>query len=199
MDPHHDEFDAVTARLEAGRPTLSALELDDLARRVQLRSKRTKNRKESFMRTRFAITSMLVVGVLLTSTAGVGMALSGNTGGGSAASAQYGPATTHRHHSQLGPVSTGCGSGSSGSSSGSSGSSHCCANQTAGSSSCSPAVSNTAPSDKAVQEPRQLATPSGSSQLPFTGLVLIPLIILGVAMLLVGIVLRTRSSRGPTV
>lgn len=57
--------------------------------------------------------------------------------------------------------------------------------------------SNTSPPDGTVQPAQQLATPSGSSQLPFTGLVLIPLIILGVAMLLIGIVLRSRSTRAP--
>jgi hypothetical protein len=170
MDSHHDDFDAITARLEAGRPTLSAHELDDLARRIRVRSKRTKRRKEPFMRTRFAITSMLVVGVLLTCTAGAGMALSGNSGSGSAGSAQYGPppAVHHHHH----------------------GSTHL-------GTTTSPAQ-DVAPPTQAVQPTRQLATPSNSSQLPFTGLLLIPMIILGVAMLLVGLVLRSRSSRSPT-
>ena len=45
--------------------------------------------------------------------------------------------------------------------------------------------------------PPQLSTPTGSSSLPFTGLVLIPLIILGVAMLVIGLVLRSRSTRAP--
>jgi hypothetical protein len=169
MDPHHDDFDAITARLEAGRPTLSAHELDDLARRIRVRNKRTVRRKEPFMRTRFAITSMLVIGVLLSCTAGAGMALSGTSGSGSAGSAQYGPPPTHHHHASthLGTPST------------------------------SPAQ-DVAPPTQAVQPTRQLATPSGSSQLPFTGLLLIPMIILGVAMLLVGLVLRSRSSRAPT-
>jgi hypothetical protein len=114
------------------------------------------------MRTRFAIISMLVVGVLLTSTAGAGMALSGSSGSGSAGTAQYGPPPSHHHH-HLAP----------------------------------PPSSNTAPPDGTVQPAQQLATPSGSSQLPFTGLVLIPLIILGVAMLLIGLVLRSRSTRAP--
>jgi hypothetical protein len=113
------------------------------------------------MRTRFAIVSMLVVGVLLTSTAGVGMALGGSSGSGSAGNAQYGPPPTH-HHNHLAPPS-----------------------------------SNTAPPDGTVQAAQQVSTPTGSSQLPFTGLVLIPLIILGVAMLLIGLVLRSRSTRAP--
>jgi preprotein translocase subunit SecG len=112
------------------------------------------------MRTRFAIISMLVVGVLLTSTAGAGMALSGSSGSGSAGSAQY---PTPSHHTGT----------------------------------LAPASSNTPPPDGTVQPAQQLSTPSGSSQLPFTGLVLIPLIILGVAMLLIGLVLRSRSTRAP--
>jgi hypothetical protein len=168
MDPHHDDFDAITARLEAGRPTLSAHELDDLARRIRVRSKRTKKRKEPFMRTRFAITSLLVVGVLLSCTAGAGMALSGTSGSGSAGSAQYGPPPTHHHH----------------------GSTHL------GTPSTAPAQ-DVAPPTQAVQPTRQLSTPTGSSTLPFTGLLLIPMIILGVGLLLVGLVLRSRSSRAP--
>jgi preprotein translocase subunit SecG len=160
MDPHHDDFDAITARLEAGRPTLSAHELDDLARRIRVRNKRTVRRKEPFMRTRFAITSMLVIGVLLSCTAGAGMALSGTSGSGSAGSAQYG--TVQHQKTHLGTTS--------------------------------PAQDGAPPP---VQPARQLATPSGSSQLPFTGLLLIPIIILGVAMLLVGLVLRSRSNRAP--
>jgi preprotein translocase subunit SecG len=112
------------------------------------------------MRTRFAIISMLVVGVLLTSTAGAGMALSGSSGSGSAGSAQY-PTPSH-HTGTLAPPAT-----------------------------------NNSPPDGTVQPAQQLSTPTGSSQLPFTGLVLIPLIILGVAMLLIGLVLRSRSTRAP--
>jgi hypothetical protein len=113
------------------------------------------------MRTRLAITSMLVIGVLFTSTGGVAMALSGTSGSGSAAGAQYG-AITHHHSSSLKPATT-----------------------------------NNTPTAQPVQQVQQLATPTSSSTLPFTGLVLIPLIVLGVAMLLVGLVLRSRSTRAP--
>ena len=121
------------------------------------------------MRTRFAITLMLVVGVLLSCTAGAGMALSGESGSGSAGSAQYpSPTPTHRHHSgtHLGVPSV------------------------------SPAK-DVAPPTQSVQPTRQLAAPSGSSQLPFTGLLLIPMIVLGVGLLIVGLVLRSRSTRAP--
>lgn len=164
MDPHHDDFDAITARLEAGRPTLSAHELDDLARRIRVRSKRTTKRKEPFMRTRFAITSMLVVGVLLTGSAGTGMALSGVSGSGSAGNAQYGTVQHQHRGPHLGTTT-------------------------------SPAQDASPPP---VEPTRQLAAPTGSSQLPFTGLLLIPMIVLGVAMLIVGLVLRRRSGRAPT-
>jgi hypothetical protein len=161
MDPHDDGFDAITARLEAGRPTLSAHELDDLARRCRQRSKRTKRRKEPFMRTRFAITSMLVIGVLLSCTAGAGMALSGNSSSGSAGSAQYAPPVIHHHQTHLVIPSK-----------------------------------DVAP-PPTVQPTAQLSTPQDGNTLPFTGLLLIPMIILGVGMLLVGLVLRHRSSRAP--
>lgn len=113
------------------------------------------------MRTRFAITSMLVIGVLLTCTAGAGMALSGNSGSGSAGTAQYAPPNNNHHHL------------------------------------VSPGTTGAPPPTTAIQPARQLATPSGSSELPFTGLLLIPMIVLGVGLLLVGLVLRSRSSRAP--
>jgi len=61
-----------------------------------------------------------------------------------------------------------------------------------------PPSSNKPPPDLPPVTPiPQLSTPSGTSSLPFTGLVLIPLILLGVVMLLVGLVLRSRSTRSP--
>ena len=130
------------------------------------------------MRTRFAITSMLVIGVLLTSTAGAGMALSGVSGSGSAGSAQYATPGQHGHGSHLGTTPANKPASKVDSS-------------TASRSTSTPPVATT----DAVQATNQLATPSGSSQLPFTGLALIPLIILGVAMLTVGLVLHRRANR----
>jgi len=165
MGLEEDELEQIAARLTAERPRLSTLELDGLWGTCRARALRTggpgaHTRKEP-MRTRLAITSMLVIGVLFTFSGGVAMALSGSSGSGSAASAQYGT-VHHQHKSRLGPVTT-----------------------------------NNAPPDQPVQAAQQLAAPTSSSSLPFTGLVLIPLIVLGVAMLIVGIVLRSRSTRAP--
>jgi hypothetical protein len=157
-----DEFEELRVRLTEERPRLSAFELDSLWGRCRTRALRTagpgaNSRKERFMRTRLAITSMLAIGVLFIFTGGAAMAVAGSSGSGSAGSAQY-PTPAH-HVGHLGP----------------------------------PTV-NLPPPDG---PPPQLSTPTGSSSLPFTGLVLIPLIILGVALLVIGLVLRSRSTRAP--
>lgn len=173
MSLHDDDrLDEIEARLAAERPRLSAPELDRLMLRCQSRRNRTTRRKEPFMRSRFAITAMLVLGLILSST-GVGLAVSGSSGGGSAGDAQY-PTTppVSKHHNGGGVLGTTKGNG----------------NGSAPSSSSQPTPQ--AP----VQAARQLSAPSGSSQLPFTGFAVIPVILAGVALLVAGLVLRRRSS-----
>ncbi len=55
---------------------------------------------------------------------------------------------------------------------------------------------NTTP-PASVRQTQQLSTPADGSTLPFTGLLMIPLIVLGVAMLIVGLVMRRRTMRAP--
>ena len=137
------------------------------------------------MRSRIAIVAMLVFGLVF-STAGVGMAISGSSGAGSAGNAQY-PSTPPVHRQQpKGDVKGG--------NDGSSGGGVLGANDQSPppSSGAEPAATAAAP---AVQETRQLSTDSGS-QLPFTGFAVIPIILLGVALLVGGLFLRRRS--GPS-
>jgi hypothetical protein len=80
--------------LRAQRPELTPIEADRAMTRIRARVLARRNpRKGAFMRTRLAITAVLVVG-LMTSGTGVGMAVSGIAGGDSAGSAQYPEQTT---------------------------------------------------------------------------------------------------------
>src|SRR3954453_11821917 len=98
---HHDDhlhdadFGPVIDRLQSERPAASALELDLIKQRVRDRVARNarRSRRTEFMRSRLAILSMLVLGMVL-STGGAGLAVSGFTSGNEVAStAQYGVAT----------------------------------------------------------------------------------------------------------
>src|SRR5215217_7760197 len=98
---HHDdhlhdaELGPVISRLQSERPTASALELDLIKQRVRERVARNarRSRRTEFMRSRLAILSTLVLGMVL-SSGGAGLAVSGFTSGNEAAStAQYGQAT----------------------------------------------------------------------------------------------------------
>jgi hypothetical protein len=76
-------------RLREDRPQLSPLELDRLEQRVRERVVRGSHRKDPFMRARLAILMMLILGVFLT-VGGGALAVTGISGSGSAAIAQYG-------------------------------------------------------------------------------------------------------------
>jgi hypothetical protein len=83
------ELQPIADRLRAERPTLSALELDDVKQRVRAAATRPTTTKRGFMRSRLAILLMLVLGLTF-STTGAGLAISGFAdGGGQAAATQY--------------------------------------------------------------------------------------------------------------
>ena len=77
-------------RLERERPVASPLELDQMKTRIMARAQGTRRSgaKGSVLKTRFAITMMLVVGILLSCT-GAGLAVSGSSSSGNAGAAQY--------------------------------------------------------------------------------------------------------------
>src|SRR3954466_15890730 len=92
---HDTEFGPVIDRLQAERPTASALELDLIKQRVRERGTRNarRSRRTEFMRSRIAILGMLVLGMVL-STGGAGLAVSGFASQNqNAAESQYGTAT----------------------------------------------------------------------------------------------------------
>jgi len=210
MSLHDDErFEEIEARLEAERPRLDAHELDRLSLRCRSRSNRVQTTKGEPMRSRIAITAMLVLGLLL-STTGATLAISGSSGSGSAGNAQYPPPPTTPTTPETTPTpppptettptpppqtettptpppvqGVQGGGGGGGGVLGQNEESPQPASGT------SPAQSESAPAP-VVQETRQVAT-SGGSQLPFTGFAVIPIIVAGVALLIAGMFLRLRS------
>jgi hypothetical protein len=102
---HHDDSGAadlqpVIDMLRAHRPEATALELDAVKQRVRkrvaARPAGRRARSANLMKSRLAILSMLVAG-LLTSTTGAGLAIDG-FGGNDASVAQYGPSHHGGHH-----------------------------------------------------------------------------------------------------
>jgi hypothetical protein len=90
-DLNADELQSVVARLRADRPEATALELDAVKQRVRGRMSRPAGRRArsaNLMKSRLAILSMLVAGMLM-STTGAGLAVSGISGGDNASVEQY--------------------------------------------------------------------------------------------------------------
>jgi hypothetical protein len=181
---HHDdhlhdaELGPVIDRLQAERPTASALELDLIKQRVRERVTRhaRRSRRTEFMRSRLAILGMLVLGMVL-STGGAGLAVSGFASqNDNAAQTQYGtptptPSTTPEGGTKpgndvLGEEESGGGAGP---------------------------TENNSPSQPARQV-ESGAQGTGGEQLPFTGFAAIPILLGGVALLGTGMVLRRRTT-----
>lgn len=83
------ELDDVAARLRASRDELSGMELDTVRQRVlRTAARTTPSRRSSFMKSRLAVTAMLVTGMLF-STAGASLAVSNATDNDTPSSVQY--------------------------------------------------------------------------------------------------------------
>lgn len=120
------------------------------------------------MRSRLAITAMLIMGFAL-STTGVGLAVSGTSGSGSAGNAQYQQTTPTKPPAddQGGDVGGNQGQAST-------------------------------PTPDTTQAVQQIATTTDDgSQLPFTGLAVIPVLIAGAGLLIAGLVLRRNTKSTP--
>ena len=189
MIPHDDhlgdDVQPVMDLLNAHRPEATALELDAVKRRVLARAaNRSHNpRSKGFMRSRAAILSTLVLGFLLSST-GAGLAVSGFAGNDQASVAAYPPAPSAQ--SQPAPADTPKTNVAPEDQS--------VLDETESSPEEQAAV---APSEDEVQPSRQVTagvTASPDNELPFTGFAAIPVLLLGLALLSGGMVMR-RSSR----
>jgi hypothetical protein len=162
-----DGLEQLGARLRAERPQLTGLELDAVAQRARGQAARSADRAGGFMRSRIAILTMLVAGLLF-SGAGAGLAVTGIAGNDQASIAQYGSGNDQGGNSVGGET---VGGGTEG--------------------------ENSSPSaGTGVQPARQAQFSSGqdNGQLPFTGFAAIPLLLLGVALLGAGLVLRRRGT-----
>jgi hypothetical protein len=179
-DLHADDLQPVVDQLRAHRPEATALELDSVKQRVRMRMAARpagrRARSASLMKSRLAILSTLVAGMLL-STTGAGMAVTSlRAQHDNAAVAQYGTPT---------PTPTPGSKGGPGSVLGESNS-----NQPGGGGGQNNGVAG---DDNELQPTRQVESGSGGS-LPFTGFLAIPVLLGGIALLTGGLVLRRRAA-----
>jgi hypothetical protein len=173
-DLHPDELQSVVSQLRAHRPEATALELDAVKQRVRNRVGRgpagRRARSASLMKSRLAILSTLVAGMLL-STTGAGLAVTSlRTQHNSASVAQYSTPT---------PTPTGGKSGGG---------------SVLGESNQHQPSGGVAGESTGLQPTRQAENGAGSGNLPFTGFLAIPVLLGGVALLTGGLVLRRRAA-----
>ncbi len=173
------DFDAVEQRLRDERPTLTAMEIDGLRQRVARRAANGKASnplsKGSLMKSRLALLLMIALGVLMSGT-GATLAITGAAGSDSAAVSQYRE-----------------GDGDDGGVLGDLAPSDEPADDQADAGDTAPSGDSSGPAD--VQEARQVSTQdAGSDSLPFTGFLVFPLLIGGVALVGTGALLRRRAT-----
>ncbi|MBA3328573.1 MAG: hypothetical protein H0T43_09770 [Solirubrobacterales bacterium] len=196
-----DLLDAAKA-LEEHRPQLTDLELDHVKRRAITRGSRTTpaitHPEGSFMRSRLAIMATLVTGLLMSgSGAALGVTAISNTN--SASEAQYGAPAAVAPQAAPGAVAGAQATpgavlgtqvdGATGDN---------VADDTAPDNTARGGVAGDRDSQSrtaVAQAPRQLESGTGS-ELPFTGYASIPLLLLGIALLATGLVLRRRTQDG---
>jgi hypothetical protein len=162
-------------RLQAQRPLATEMELDRAKRQILTRTRRAST-TGGFMRTRLALMSILALGVLMSTTGGA-LALSNLTGSQSAGDAVYpetpggevGGETGSSGGNTLGDDSSSGGGGTAGES-----------------------ASGGTPNDALDTADQRASNEDGT--LPFTGYAAIPLLLIGVALLGTGLVLRRRNN-----
>ena len=186
--PIPEDLQGIDAALRQSRPELSEDRARFIAARARSRARASgwnhTPQKESFLRSRIAITLMLVLGFGF-SSAGVGMAVSGVAAdGNSAADVQYPsnegqgptlaptPTTTPAPTEVEGDTDEGA--------------------PVAGENQSGDDVAPVA-DEQVTQETRQLGAEQGDDELPFTGFAAIPVLLMGLALLSAGFVLRRRA------
>jgi hypothetical protein len=198
-----DGAEHVVKRLEAERTTASPLELDRLKLQAMQQAERPRPslyamKKGTFMKSRLALTLVLVAGFMF-STTGATLAISGSSGSGSAASNQYVQPGNEGHKCDN--------EGGSGGEGNEGGEGQKCGNhgvKGAGAKGGDENKTLSEPEPEAVTEveaapvaAEQQAVVSNGSTLPFTGFVAIPLLIIGVGLILFGAFIRMRSRKDP--
>jgi hypothetical protein len=170
-DKHaRDELQPVIDLLSAHRPEATALELDATKQVVLARVKRSEKSRSGFMRSRAAILVTLVLGFTL-STAGAGLAVTGLAGNDQASTAQYPSQVVPQPPDKVAPEENG--------------------GQVLPSTDSRPAQRPDVQPDRQVVAGVQA---SDDTQLPFTGFAAIPVLLIGLALLSGGLMMR-RSAR----
>jgi hypothetical protein len=187
-DSSADDLRPVIDLLRANRPEATALELDAVKQRVRRRTAGRpagrRARSATLMKSRLAILSMLVAGMLL-STTGAGLAVTSLTTN-DASVAEYGPGGGNQgDNGNSGDNGAGNQGGTLGEGDQGTG---------AGTSPQGTNNENGSGTDQGLQPARQVETGASDSQLPFTGFLAIPVLLGGVALLSTGLVLRRRTA-----
>ncbi len=177
-----EELDSIADALRAERHQATPLELD----RIKLQAIRQAEqprpslyavKKGTFMKSRLALTLLLVAGFMF-STTGATLAISGSSGSGSAADNQYvQPHNEEGTHGEQGTKGVNGKGGKGG--------------NEKNTLEEEPAAVEVEPAPAAEQQ----AVVSSGSSLPFTGFVAIPLLVIGVGLILVGATLRLKSRK----
>jgi|GEM_PF-2511418 len=178
------ELKATADALRAARPQASPLELDRIKLQAIRQAERSRTglyaKKGTFMKSRLALTVLLVAGFML-STTGATLAVSGSSGSGSAASNQYVPS----------------GTGNEGNSGGNHPEHHTKGAQENGGNEPSNTLEPAPEVEVAPAAAEQTAVVSSGSSLPFTGFVAIPLLVIGLGLIVGGAVLGIKSRKDP--
>jgi hypothetical protein len=199
------ELEAIESALRAERHQASPLELDAIklqAIRQAERSRPNLFTNGAFMKSRLALTLLLVAGFML-STTGATLAISGSSGNGSAASSQYvSPGTEGEHNGGNNHPEHGVKGAQENSGKCTEGGNSGGGNNGANGNGCNePANTNTlepaAEVEVAPATAEQQAVVSSGSSLPFTGFVAIPLLVIGLGLIVGGAVLGIKSRKDP--
>ena len=188
------EFDVVVDRLLAHRAELTPLELDRIKHESRSRAAgaprmNLKRENTTVMKTRTSILAVLASGILLSGT-GAALGVSGLADSDSAGNAQYNVVTPQNQgganggSGQGGPVVLGETESNAGSGGGTSPSGAGEAGEVQGATGVSPT---------AVAQPGAQQSLDADDELPFTGWAAIPVLLLGLALLGAGMVMRRRT------
>jgi hypothetical protein len=173
-----DDFRPTEDLLKANRPTLDEDHLDQVRRRVE--SRRAARRTPSVV-----VVALLTLGFAF-SAGGTGLAVSGLASDTTAVRAQYpspAPPTTQTQQGAQSTPSLGDVAGETEEQS----------EGAAGGGGGSDDSGSVAGEQTSVEPARELAAVSGDDELPFTGWAAMPILVLGIAMLTAGLVLRRRT------
>jgi hypothetical protein len=184
------ELQEIEDALRADRHQASPLELDAIKLQAIRQAERPRTslntKKGTFMKSRLALTMVLVAGFMF-STTGATLAISGSSGSGSASETQYvSPKNEEGDHGVKGAEEKGGNKGNK------------TLNGPSNNNGNGPSNGNgpvsVEPAPTAVEQ--QTVVNNGSS-LPFTGFVAIPLLIIGLALIVGGGVMRLKSRKDP--